>query len=741
MRLRVTYTAVLVLVLGVLLSAGAESQTASEGGPLLFTPTSRMGTIKPVEDPTIIRSRNVVVDLRLLRGRENRILIVELFDGQRLKLVRDREETPSKKAFVWYGHVYCHPDSIAVFAVVGEAVVGNIHTTAGRVYELRYLGEGVHSFREIDPRAYPPCALRIEPRVEAPPEMDLDTCSTDPPSDIDVMVVYTADARTGAGGTDAMEAEVYLAVAVTNQTYVNSNITQRLRLAHVAEVTYTESGDAYTDRDALRDDADGSMDNVHTLRNTYAADIVALLVESLNAGGVAYIMKTVSNAHEKKAFAVVKRTAASTNYSFPHELGHIMGARHDWYADDTNNSPYAYNHGYCNKSPTAPATPWRTVMAYSSECQAETPPFYCPRIAHWSNPAVNDAIGGDPTGIGTGSQQSDNAQTLDNTALTVANFRCSSPSADDVWMKDTWSDTGEEPDPLTASEYMSKSPYIWVRNSQDVNLIYQHQHQKPQYGSTNWVYVKLHNGGATTTSGNLELYWANTSTSLIWPTAWTLLKSTPVNSFDAGSTRVVETKWTNLPAKGSYCMIARWNSTADPMTHAETSNINYNVRYNNNIIWRNLEIVDLVSDTSADVMFIVRIAGERERATSLAIRPPWNDVENSFILHGQVIVRFDERLMAAWRRGGGAGEGFDAHGDGFLLTEPAGAVFHNIVLAPDVCGRVRLTFKRLPGTPRRMFVIDAVQMAPGKLAVAAPPAQQRVIGAVSYEIHTDRVQP
>ena len=65
---------------------------------------------------------------------------------------------------------------------------------------------------------------------------------TDSGSRIDVMVVYTADARSDAGGTDAMIAEVYLGLSETNQSYLNSNITQRLSLVHVAEVSYTESG-------------------------------------------------------------------------------------------------------------------------------------------------------------------------------------------------------------------------------------------------------------------------------------------------------------------------------------------------------------------------------------------------------------------------------------------------------------------------------------------------------------------
>src|SRR6185436_6482792 len=99
---------------------------------------------------------------------------------------------------------------------------------------------------------------------------------------------------------------------------------------------------------------------------------------------------------------------------------------------------------------------------------------------------------------------------------TVANFRCTSPGADNVWAKDTWNDTGAEPDPATAGEAMWKSPYIWVRRTQDATLTKQHQHENPVNGVQNFVYVKLHNGGGDT-SGNLNLYFAQASAGLSWP--------------------------------------------------------------------------------------------------------------------------------------------------------------------------------------------------------------------------------
>ena len=126
-----------------------------------------------------------------------------------------------------------------------------------------------------------------------------------------------------------MEGTVYLAMAETNQSYLNSDVNQRLRLAHVAEVSYTESGAFDTDLTALQNGSDGTMDNVQTLRNTFAADTVSLITETGDACGLGYFMSSVSNGFESFAYSVVKRSCATGYFSFGHELGHNMGADHD----------------------------------------------------------------------------------------------------------------------------------------------------------------------------------------------------------------------------------------------------------------------------------------------------------------------------------------------------------------------------------------------------------------------------
>jgi hypothetical protein len=238
----------------------------------------------------------------------------------------------------------------------------------------------------------------------------------------------------------------------------------------------------------------------------------------------------------------------------------------------------------------------------------------CPRVLNWSNPNVN--VGSDPTGTAAGAQQEDNHRTLNNTALTVANFRCSSPGCEDVWMKDTWSDTGQEPDPAQAALPMWESPYIWVQNTQDTQLIHQHEHMNPIKDQQNFIYVKIHNGGAAT-SGNLEVRVASASVGLTWPADWTLISSVPVASFAAHSTRIIEVPWTPT-VEGHHCLIARWVSGSDPMTTPEGSNIEVNVRGNNNIVWHNVNVVKLGGDSMGDAVFLVQNA-RKEGNISLVI--------------------------------------------------------------------------------------------------------------------------
>ena len=251
---------------------------------------------------------------------------------------------------------------------------------------------------------------------------------TDSAGTIDLLVVYTPAAASGAGGTTAILNLINLGVSETNTAYADSGVTQRLRLVHVAPVAYTESNTTSTNLFNLRDGV-GALSGVAALRNSYAADLVMMVQNSAAPScGVAFLMNPIGAYFEANAFSVVEFVCISPNYTFAHELGHNMGLRHDWYMDNQP-TPFTYSHGHVS---TIAGNRWRTILSYNDICAAQG--FNCTRLLKFSNPSIlhngvpTGIPGGTNTSCPTGSASSNQCDAnerlaLDNSALTVANFR------------------------------------------------------------------------------------------------------------------------------------------------------------------------------------------------------------------------------------------------------------------------------------------------------------------------------
>ncbi|HZX48581.1 MAG TPA: DUF1566 domain-containing protein [Nitrospirota bacterium] len=393
--------------------------------PVSAVPSARFEQERQV--PTIRQSRHVHVNLDLLKdsaaqlsnqpqadmpstglSQPTRSITLNLFNGVSFTAVEDRVEMRSADRYTWYGHIEGIGQSQVILVNEEGDMAGEIFVRPGEKYQVRPIGGGIHSVYDVDTGAFPPEAEPI-------PVYTQDTSAPSPPtagccdsgSIIDVMVVYTSAAAAASGN---IVSEIQLAVDQTNTAYANSLINQRLRLVHTAQVTYTETGNVYTDLDRLKNTSDGFMDNVHTLRNTYGADVVGLWVENMSTwAGLAYIMQTVNNSFASSAFSVTRRIYATPD-TFAHELGHNMGAAHDR-ANASSGGAYSYSYGYYD-----PVQGFGTIMSY--------PGFSIP---NFSNPLVT--YNGVPTGIPEGQTNSaDNSKTLNNTAYTVANFRQSPPS-------------------------------------------------------------------------------------------------------------------------------------------------------------------------------------------------------------------------------------------------------------------------------------------------------------------------
>src|SRR6185295_3479169 len=215
----------------------------------------------------------------------------------------------------------------------------------------------------------------------------------------------------------------------------------------------------------------------------------------------------------------------------------------------------------------------------------------------------------------------------------------------DVWSKDRPLDDGLEPDPL--NEDMWRSRDIWIRNVDDAVPT----HQNPEFGQLNYVNVRLYNKGTVLAQNvTVALYWAKASAGLAWPIDWHTVGSA-VTNVDPNGTATVVIPW--LPAfEGHVCLLVRILSAQDPLP-VEVADPNVNVRNSNNLVWRNVNVVDLVGLASFNAGMILRNidTGAAEVKVSFHDRIEAG-VLNPFLRRGRITVDLGAALFDLWRRSG-----------------------------------------------------------------------------------------
>jgi peptidyl-Asp metalloendopeptidase len=420
-------------VLAVLGGARVDAQALA---PLLATapPSAAAARADAAGRREVVRSRRVTVDVtRLAEGtaadadlRARGTLLLNLFDDATFVATLDRTERTAG-GYNWVGGLAGLEGSQVVLSVVGDVVTATIFAP-GSVYGIRYAGDGIHEAVQIDQSQFPPeqdAAAAAAPPGQA--RADAVVTAADAGSVVDLLVVYTPAARLAAdagGGSAAINSVIANAVSLANTSYANSGVTQRLRLVRAEEVAYTEtsiSSDLY----ALQAGT-GALSGVAGLRNTYGADVVSFIGNWPGTCGLGFVMSTVGSWFASSAFTAVVESCAAANLSLAHELGHNMGANHDWYVDSSV-LPQTYAHGYANTG-----LRWRTIMAYNDVCAAAG--ANCTRLPYWSNPGIlySGAAMGIPGGtrsncttgnISDTACDADDHRTLNETAATVAAFR------------------------------------------------------------------------------------------------------------------------------------------------------------------------------------------------------------------------------------------------------------------------------------------------------------------------------
>lgn len=211
--------------------------------------------------------------------------------------------------------------------------------------------------------------------------------------------------------------------------------------------------------------------------------------------------------------------------------------------------------------------------------------------------------------------------------------------APDVYVRDFVGDTG---DPHTGS--ISASPDVILRSSAvadpqasfgegsgtENSATLGHQ---AEAGQDNFIYVRVRNRGGTA-AANVEatVYWSPAST-LITPDLWTLVGSTTIPNVPTGDLLTVSDAivWPSaqIPATGHYCFVALIGNAQDPAPapadFLDWSNFQLFIRANNNVTWRNFNVVDNVPPSAAqppeyvELPFMAAGAPDKARPMGLEI--------------------------------------------------------------------------------------------------------------------------
>ncbi len=325
------------------------------------------------------RHRRMHLNGSMLQGVER--FSINLFDDTIVEVLVKHVKQNKRGRTLWRGRIVSKTvygvkqlaRGNVTFVINEGSIMGSVRLD-GDLYEIQHEANGIHLIKEIETSEFPsdhpvilsPDSLSIDPTTSQSQASAVPALAD---TEIKVLVLYT---QAVAAQTSDIASLVDLAIDETNQSFLNSGLSQVLQisLTSAVEVDYTET--TYSEMiTSLSANSDGVLDEIHELRIQEEADIVVLLAAQNDYCGIGYL-----NAQYDRAFAVVNYTCATGNYSFAHELGHLAGARHN-IENDSTLTPFAYGHGFQSPSQTI-----RTIMAYNCELAN------CPRVDYWSNPLV-----------------------------------------------------------------------------------------------------------------------------------------------------------------------------------------------------------------------------------------------------------------------------------------------------------------------------------------------------------------
>lgn len=257
---------------------------------------------------------------------------------------------------------------------------------------------------------------------------------------VDVVLGYTNGLVSKYGSAANATTRLSNLMAITNQAYVNSLITPRVRLVRTVQVNYTDSNtnelalEALTGYDCTTTSCTpqtvpAELVPLRTARDEYGADLVSLVrpfqAPQHQGCGIAWLLGgggfAIDNTDAPFGYSVVSdgndvdegdgRSYFCREETLAHELGHNMGQQHNTEDSGGDSGTHPYSYGYRETLTTG----FYTVMAYRLANSSQT------SINYFGNPSVNYP-GVSPVRP-TGTATADNARSLNISMPLVAQFR------------------------------------------------------------------------------------------------------------------------------------------------------------------------------------------------------------------------------------------------------------------------------------------------------------------------------
>ncbi|MDD2600353.1 MAG: M12 family metallo-peptidase [Kiritimatiellae bacterium] len=301
-----------------------------------------------------------------------------------------------------------------------------------RLYQCVSLADGGREYREYDlskelPRTpCPPMAPPVADALgkEATPAVDLMSSgevalAAAATVYLDVMVVFDTTAQAWAANNGGIAAFAADAIARMNVAMQTTGIDCTFRLAKTVTKSYTYNG---TDLSNVLNDITnntGVFSDIETLRTTYGADLVTLMVDTGSAygsTGIGWLLSSSPWWRARYAYTTCSIRAVNQSHTHTHEIGHNLGCGH---ATNQVSSPgpefFPYSAGYYF---TANKKKYHTIMAYNNDGYGN----YYYDSDYFSTPL--ETYGSSGVVVGN-SSTSDNARTIRETMAAASAYRTS----------------------------------------------------------------------------------------------------------------------------------------------------------------------------------------------------------------------------------------------------------------------------------------------------------------------------